>query len=234
MSEMSARANVQQMGAPRGLLLGAFALVLFTIMATGLGRWTEEDLLNFLKTGRSRFGSAYGTMREVVSYSTSAMTDDDLKAMAKYLKSLPGTADHSKPVWVYNSAVTADLKAGKFGKSGAATYLRQCASCHGVDGRGVGDMPPLAGNPSVLDSDPVSLIRVVLNGTMTSDQANAPKGPGMPQFRTFLKDGEIADVISFIRTSWGNRASAATGARVAELRKQTDVADDRSIILRMK
>ena len=201
---------------------------------TGLGRWTEEDLGAFLKTGRSRFGSAYGTMREVVEYSTSQMTDADLKAMAKYLKSLPGTADHSQSVWVYNATAAADLKAGKTGRPGAATYLRQCASCHGMDGRGVGDTAALAGNPSVLGSDPVSLIRVVLNGTMTSTDPAAPKGPAMPQFRTFLKDQEIADVVSFIRASWGNRGNEATAGRVSELRKLTDVSDDRTVILRMK
>ena len=201
---------------------------------TGLGRWTEADLFSFLKTGRSHYGSAYGTMREVVSYSTSLMADEDVRAIAKYLKSLPGTADHTQPVWVYNYTVTEDLKAGKLGKPGAATYLRQCASCHGVDGRGVGETPALAGNPAVLDADPVSLIRVVLNGTATSNDPAVQKAPGMPQFRSWLKDPEIADVVSFIRSAWGNRVGATTTARVGELRQQTDVADDRSVILRMK
>ena len=57
----------------------------------------------------------------------------------------------------------------------------------------------------------------------------------MPQFRSWLKDQEIADVVNFMRTSWGNRASATTTSqRVNELRKATDVADDRSVILRMR
>ncbi len=203
-------------------------------MTAGIGRWTEEDIASYLKTGHSRWGGAYGTMREVVAYSTSQMTDGDVKAIAKYLKSLPHTGDHNQLNWVYNSTVTDDLKAGRLTKAGSATYLRQCASCHGVDGKGVAGMPPLAGNSSVVAPDPVSLIRVVLNGTPTNDLEGAPEGPGMPQFRSFLKDQEIADVVSFIRTSWGNRASTTTTQRVGELRKATDVADDRTVILRMK
>lgn len=201
---------------------------------TGLGRWTEQDIFSYLKTGHSRFGSAYGTMYEVVAHSTSYLNDADLKGIAKYLKSLPGTGDHTQPVWVYNSAVTDDLKANRLTKPGSSTYLRQCSSCHGVDGKGVGDMPPLAGNSSVFAADPVSLVRVILNGTPTSTIDGAPTGPGMPQFRSWLKDQEIADVVTFIRSSWGNRAAAATAQRVAEIRKATDASDDRAVVFRMK
>ena len=203
---------------------------------TGLGRWSEADLATYLKTGSSRFSSAFGTMHEVVAYSTQYMTDADTKAIAKYLKSIPSSAtDHAQPVWVYNATVTNELKAGDTSRPGANTYLRQCASCHGMDGAGNANMPPLAGNPAILDKDAVSLIRVLLNGTATNATDEGPKVPSMPQFRSWLKDQEIADVVNFMRTSWGNRASATTTSqRVNELRKATDVADDRSVILRMR
>jgi mono/diheme cytochrome c family protein len=202
---------------------------------TGLGRWSEDDLIAFLKTGRSRFGSAFGTMREVVSYSTKFLDDADLKAIAKYLKSMPADVDGKQPVWVYNNTTFEDLKAGRVAQPGAAAFLRNCASCHGLDGRGGGDMPALAGNPAVLDSDPVSLIRVVMNGTPTSSEPDAPKGPSMPQFRTWLKDQEIADVVGFIRSAWGNRTGAAPPVKsVADIRAQTAIDEDRSVILRMR
>ncbi len=202
---------------------------------TGLGRWSEDDIFSFLKTGRSRFGSAFGTMREVVTYSTRFLDDADLKAIAKYLKSLPADVDRKQAVWVYDGRTFDDLKAGKTSQPGAAGYLRNCASCHGLDGRGGGDIPALAGNPAVLDADPVSLIRVVMNGTPTSNEPDAPKGPSMPQFRTFLKDQDIADVVGFIRSAWGNRVgNAPTAKRAADIRAQTAIDEDRNVILRMR
>jgi alcohol dehydrogenase (quinone), cytochrome c subunit len=56
----------------------------------------------------------------------------------------------------------------------------------------------------------------------------------MPQFRQQLSDQDIADVITFIRNGWGNRATALTAAQVAKLRKTTDPASDRVIILKMR
>jgi mono/diheme cytochrome c family protein len=56
----------------------------------------------------------------------------------------------------------------------------------------------------------------------------------MPQFRQQLSDQDIADVITFIRNGWGNRATAVTAAQVAKLRKTTDPSGDRVIILKMR
>ena len=56
---------------------------------SGLGRLTEDDIAEFLGTGHNRFGTAFGTMVEVVNNSTQHMSDADLRAMAVYLKSLP-------------------------------------------------------------------------------------------------------------------------------------------------
>jgi mono/diheme cytochrome c family protein len=174
-------------------------------------------------------------MREVVRYSTRFLDDADLKAIAKYLKSLPADTSRKQPVFVYDNRTLADLEAGRSAQPGAAAYLRNCASCHGLDGRGGGDTPALAGNPAVLDPDPVSLIRVVMNGTPTSGDPEAPKGPSMPQFRSFLKDQDMADVIGFIRSAWGNRAGGAPSAsRVADIRKETAIEEDHAVILRMR
>ena len=56
----------------------------------------------------------------------------------------------------------------------------------------------------------------------------------MPQIRQQLSDQEIAEVITFIRSGWGNQATAVTAARVAKLRKTTDPTSDRVIILKMR
>jgi alcohol dehydrogenase (quinone), cytochrome c subunit len=56
----------------------------------------------------------------------------------------------------------------------------------------------------------------------------------MPQFRLQLNDQEIADVVSFIRSGWGNQAPPATAAQVAALRKTTDPTSDQVVILKMR
>src|SRR6266481_5362141 len=53
---------------------------------TGLGRWTEKDIVDFLKVGRNRHGAAFGTMVDVINNSTQYLSDADLSAIARYLK----------------------------------------------------------------------------------------------------------------------------------------------------
>ncbi len=60
---------------------------------TGLGGWSVDDITEYLKTGRNARAGAGGSMAEVVSYSTSLMTDQDRHAIAVYLKSAPPAPD---------------------------------------------------------------------------------------------------------------------------------------------
>jgi alcohol dehydrogenase (quinone), cytochrome c subunit len=204
-------------------------------MNTGLGRWSEDELLAFLKTGRNRHGTAFGTMIEVINYSTQYMTDADLRAMSKYLKSLSPSGDDSERVYAYDHRTTAELKARRLNKPGAGAYLLQCESCHAIDGRGRGSyLPALAGNPAVLDRDPVSLINIVLNGSARLVVEGLPDAYRMPQFRILMSDQEIADVVTFIRSSWGNEAERVTADKVGPLRKLTDPASDTVVVLRMR
>jgi mono/diheme cytochrome c family protein len=204
-------------------------------LRTGLGQWSQADLAEFLKTGHNRDGTAFGSMIDVVNNSTPYLSDDDINAVAVYLKSLPPTAD--QPAYVYDGATTAALKNGPASQAGAgaASYASNCASCHGLDAKGFSPyLPPLAGNPTVLDGDPSSLINLVLNGSVPLVVKGTPDAYRMPQFRLQLGDQEIADVVSFIRNGWGNNASPVTPAQVAELRKTTDPTSDRIVILKMR
>src|SRR5690606_41492744 len=54
----------------------------------GIGRWTEEEIVSFLKHGRNKHGVVFGSMMEAFNNSTQFMTDEDLQAIAHYLKSL--------------------------------------------------------------------------------------------------------------------------------------------------
>jgi mono/diheme cytochrome c family protein len=109
---------------------------------------------------------------------------------------------------------------------GLAVYnLPTCVSCHQPNGHGTpGTFPPLAGSEWVLEENPARIIRIVLDGVQGVIQINGkPFGPNvMPQWRPVLSDEQIADVLSYVRSSWGNSAPIVKVAQVAEIRKATE------------
>jgi len=202
---------------------------------TGLGRWTQEDLASFLKTGHNKYGTAFGTMTEVINNSTQFMTDADIQAMTTYLRSIPGSREGNANPYTYDDTATKALQARDYAVPGALVYAQQCMSCHLADGAGHPPfLPLLAGNPVNVDPHPESLINIVLNGTARIVVNGMPDSYKMPQYRVLLSDQEIADVVTFIRNSWGNKASPVTAAQVKKLRDLTDPASDQIHVLRMK
>jgi mono/diheme cytochrome c family protein len=116
-------------------------------------------------------------------------------------------ASPAAPAKIKNTKVMASA-------NGAAVYNAQCSACHQSDGKGaVG--PPLAGNP-VVTGDPNKVIHIVKNGLTGTVVVNGKTFNGtMPAWKTQLSNADIAAAISFIRSSWGNKASAVTSAQVA-------------------
>ena len=98
---------------------------------------------------------------------------------------------------------------------GMRLYATNCASCHQSDGRGVpGAFPPLAGNPFVLGV-PDRVIAVVKYGTSGKRYVNGERYDGtMPRWGQMISDVDIAAVVTYIRTSWQNRAGAVSLADV--------------------
>ncbi|RLU02757.1 MAG: cytochrome c [Ketobacter sp.] len=202
---------------------------------SGLGRWSEEDIVAFLKTGKNRFGTAFGTMVEVVNNSTSFMTDADLQAMAVYLKSLPAVKEKDATEYQYNSDATEKLRSFDFSDTGARVYYQNCVYCHSNDGSGqTSYIPPLAGNPVLMDPDPSSLINITLNGSLRIVSHGQPEPYDMPAYRLMLDDQELADVVTFIRGAWGNSGAPVSPEAVATIRAATDVEADDVVVLRMK
>jgi len=104
-----------------------------------------------------------------------------------------------------------------------------------ADGQGFAPyLPPLSGNPTVLDPSAASVINVVLSGSRAIVVREAPDMYRMPQYRLLLSDQQIADVIGFIRSGWGNRADGVTASDVADIRQVTDPIREPVQILRMK
>ncbi|QHD06425.1 c-type cytochrome [Pseudomonas sp. R76] len=223
---------LDETGAPYlagGLLDGWYAPSLRQDHNTGLGRWSEEEIVRFLKTGRNQHAVVYGSMTEAFNNSTQFMSDEDLNAIARYLKSLPGDPQRDGSPWQYQAA-NAHVDA-----PGARTYATRCASCHGLDGKGQPEwMPPLAGATSALAKENASAINITLNGSQRIVTAGVPDAYRMPAFREQLSDEEIAQVLSYVRGTWGNHGGAVDAAAVNKLRGHTDPASSSPIILHMR
>jgi mono/diheme cytochrome c family protein len=184
-----------------------------------LGAWSEEELAQFLETGANARGIAFGSMSDVIIHSTQYMTPADALATAKYLKSVGNPSDDSAARFTYDSLEHLALKSGDASKPGARIYLDNCAACHRPDGMGYERVfPRLAGNSVVQAENPRSLISIVLDGSQTPRTPRTPAQFTMPSFAWRLSDKDVADVVNFIRTSWGNSASLASSADVAESR----------------
>ncbi len=202
-----------------GTLEGWHAPDLTGNVKSGLGRWSVDDLQTFLKTGRTDESAAFGSMSEAIEHSTQHLTDADLHAMAVYIKSLKSSDPQAKPPATTDST-TAALIHGDLSQTGAADYINSCSACHRLDGKGYAKtFPALAGNPVLLSDDPSSLISIVLQGGKMPVTTQSFTGLTMPDFGWRLSDQQVADVVTFIRSSWGNNAGKVEAKQVAAIRK---------------
>ena len=103
-------------------------------------------------------------------------------------------------------------------EAGKKVYDQYCLVCHQTDGNGVPNaFPPLAGTEYV-NGDTDRLIGIVLNGLTGEIEVNGETYNGVMVAHNFLSDQEVADVISFVRSSFGNDAAAVTADQVAAVR----------------
>lgn len=191
------------------------------------GLWTVDDTVQFLKTGQNRFAAASGNMAEVIMHSTQHLKDDDLVAMAAYLKSLPPGENELPAPGVPRKVVAGGLPEQLYSSRGGLGYVQFCVDCHRQDGSGVPKVfPPLAGNPTVAAKDPATLVHIVLTGGQTVPTAAHPRVFAMPGFAR-LKDSELAEILSFVRASWGNGAPVSA-SQVRRMRAALDPKVDTS------
>ncbi|WNJ19220.1 cytochrome c [Pontibacter sp. G13] len=108
--------------------------------------------------------------------------------------------------------------------NGAVVYRQYCMQCHQADGAGVANLnPPLIQTEWVL-GDKSRLIGVVLNGLSDPIEINGETFRNVMASHAFLSDQDIADVLTYVRSSFGNEASAVTPEEVmAERLNQTHV-----------
>jgi mono/diheme cytochrome c family protein len=180
----------------------------------GLGDWSIDDIVDQLRTGISRRGAVYGPMAEVTHDSLQYLNDADVRAMAVYLKSLGQGPPPNAEVTEIPAAEGSLLL-----RLGQTVYEAHCASCHGLDGRGMPPQyPPLADNASIEMQSAVNPIRMVLNGGFPPGTKGNPRPYGMPPFAQILSDDEVAAVVTYIRAAWGNRGTAVSSLQANALR----------------
>jgi len=175
--------------------------------------WTEQDIASFMVDGRNRHANASGPMAEVVLHGTQYLTPSDAHAMAVFLKSSAGIPAKVSPA-VPSVKQTPDTR-GK----GLRLYDDQCAQCHGKTGLGQANAyPPLAGSNAVLQSNTNNLILKVMHGGFEPATAGNPKPFGMPPYLLALNDAEIAAVLTYIRSAWGNSAAGISEFDINRIR----------------
>lgn len=189
----------------------------------GVADWPVSEIVRLLKTGVAEHGRASGPMAETVKFGTQYFNDADLVAVATYLRALPPTA-HGKEKEPTGAPTGLAGYAGQQ-RLGEGLYRKHCAECHGDEGQGHGDAyPALAGNRAVTLPVIDNLLQIVLYGGFNAATEGYPRPFGMPPFAPVLSDRDIADVLSYIRTSWGNDARAIHPSSVHAIRGRDDTA----------
>lgn len=185
-----------------------YAPSLLSMTEAGVMDWPTADVVQLLQSGRTPQAHVSGPMASVVFGSTQYLKDDDLTAMAVYLKNLPKTEQAIAPAQAVARAPAAD---GTERQRGARLYEKHCAECHGDQGEGkAGVYPPLRGNRAVTMDNTANLISVIHEGGFGPVTEKNPRPYGMPPFGHTLSHREMAELITFLRQSWGNQASSVT------------------------
>jgi mono/diheme cytochrome c family protein len=150
-------------------------------------------------------------MFEVVHLSTQYMVPEDVEAMTTYLMG-------DKPLAPQPFKVT-DV-AGPAIDAGRRTYVAVCAGCHGLDGGGKPHVAvAMKGNSSVRNSDAHNLIAVTLDGIAARHFGDMESMQEMPGFAGKLTDKDAADLLTYMRATWGAAASVSE-AQVKAIRDE--------------
>lgn len=182
---------------------------------TGIGQWSQQQLVEYLMTGHTSNGAtAGGPMLEAIDKSFSHMTREDIEAIAAYL--LPDSpktgpeapAPRLRPIRDNDTfEALADISPGE------RVYRDSCASCHGVQGEGLNGLPALKGHPVLQKPTADNVSMAVLQGVWPHE------GQAMIGFADELSDDEIADVTNYVMSTFGDSDVRTDASRVAELRQ---------------
>ena len=198
---------------------------------SGIGSWSEQDIVTYLRTGElDQRAYAGGPMGEAVAHSTRYLKNEDLNAIASYLKAVPAVKTEDKVAAVnvsrlpspINESITHDLIAQKDSleqakkrvsngsNSPESLYLAACGSCHGVNGYGQPDAryAPIVGLSSIRREKPDALVNMILHGVDGATNTS----PIMPGFSDQLDSEQIAGITNYVRVNFAGLTSSEVSA----------------------
>ena len=202
---------------------------------SGIGRWSENDIVTYLRTGMlDKRAYAGGPMAEAVAHSTRYLSDDDLSAMAAYLKVIPiiKTDDYVIPIdtsrlpnpvsssitynlieqkdYLAQAKTSTNAHSNNDRNSSKALYLAACGSCHGVDGYAQPDARyvSIVGLSSIRRVKPDALINVIAYGA----KGALNTAPKMPGFEKELSHAQIASITNYVRINFGGLPNSDVSA----------------------
>ncbi len=187
---------------------------------TGVGGWSDEDLVSYLSIGHADgHGTASGPMGEAVDHSLSFLTQPDIRAMVAYLRTVPPTPSTDLPATPAPPAPPSHRDGGGTqNPRGKMVFEGACVSCHGWTGASpISPFATLTGVWAVNDPSATNVVQILISGT----QRHVPEGAiSMPAFGSSHSDAEIAAVANYVTARFGSKGSQLTARDVAELRKQ--------------
>ncbi len=195
--------------APGARIREWYAPSLYSSEEADLQGWPVEKGAELLRTGKADDASTMGPMADVVYHSLQYLTEEDALAMAEYLHLLPNQQVESTVRLLSVSKPRLETMQAAGGK----IYEESCQDCHGAEGEGSIAAPALAGNRAVLMRDPTNVVNIIREGGYPPATAGNPRPFGMPPF-SHLSVEELAAVVTYIRTSWGNDAPPVSTANV--------------------
>jgi mono/diheme cytochrome c family protein len=187
--------------------------------ATGIGAWSDEDLVAYLSTGHAAgHGSASGPMGEAVDHSFSQFAPEDISAVVAYLRSVPPISSPDLPATSAPPAPASHKDGGTPDPRGKMVFEGGCVSCHGWTGESsISPFATLTGASAVNDPAATNVAQIVIAGTKRQSEGAL----SMPAFGNAYSDVEIAAVTNYVTARFGSKGSHLTAQDVAELRKQT-------------
>ena len=198
--------------------------------ASGVGRWSTDELALFLKNGHvTNKAQAGGGMAQAVENSLRYLSHDDVQAMAAYLKTVPAITTATDGLSDPRKVEPMDMVTLETGQGdqatladahesdGARLYNAACASCHGRDGQGTDDgfYPSLSQNSALTGSQANNLVMTIIEGI---SRKGADLEVNMPALGADLDDQQIAAIANYSLQRFGNPALSVTEQDVAKLR----------------
>jgi mono/diheme cytochrome c family protein len=187
--------------------------------ATGVGNWSDQDLVSYLSIGHATgHGTASGPMGEAVDQSFSQLAPEDIRALVAYLRSVPASASPDLPATLAPPASASHRDGGTPDPRGKMVFEGACVSCHGWTGESaISPFATLTGAWAVNDPGATNVAQIVISGT----RRHVDGAVSMPAFGAAYSDAEIAAVANYVTARFGSKGSQLTAQDVAELRKQT-------------